>query len=266
MKKIFSVFLIAALLLPLMLSCKKDNTPKTVPTGSFINSAKSFSSNLGYYITFNADGKFLALKEATKAVRTYELIKGTYTDNQSTYTMYVNDKEWGTLRVVSNDKVHVTISELHIDNDLDVEVHVPDLSNEIQRASNHSWKPVSSVIKYKGLNYSNSGVDLNHFLNWAEKMFGDIEEVFEDGMKMNEAYMSDSGIAFFFENGQQLFAHIDWQGDGKFYMKPISLSDSEKLNLFEGEATISIDQDKMIFSVAGEFNNEEVEVTIVFGL
>ena len=266
MKKIFSVLLIAALVLPLMLSCKKENTPKTVPTGSFINSAKSFSSNSGYHITFNADGRFVAVKEATKAVRAYDLTKGTYTYNQPAYTLYVDGTEWGTLRVVSDGKVHVTISELHIDDDLDVEVLAPDLSNEIQRASNHSWKPVSSVIKYKGLTYSNSGVDLNHFSNWAKEHIGNIEEGFKEGMKMTEADMTDSGIAFFFENGQQFFALITWQGDGKCYLEPISLSGSDELNLFNGEARVSIDQDKMIFSVAGEFNAEEVEVTIVFGL
>lgn len=263
MKKLFTL-LAVALTLPFLLSCNKDNRVDNIPTGSNFSHARTFHTEDGFKISFNADGSFLGLKPANKGVAGYDLIKGTYTYAEPTYTLYVEGTAWGTLEVKSGNTVHVSVTGL--DTDFNVTSTVPNINNENQRASNHTWKPVSTIINYKGLTYSHDGVDLNNFVDWANENIGDIKETFKSNMKMTEAVITDNFIAFFFANGQQIAAEISLKDALSFDWNGIVLDGKESVDLFSGAASVAFSGDKLVFSFKGQFDGENAELIITFSL
>lgn len=273
MKK-FITLLAVALSLPFLFACNKDNNQAgsgsaSIKTGTRFSSAKTFSTG-GMSISFNADGSFIATKPtALKGViNRFEVITGTYTFANAVYTLSTDGKVWGTLTVVNDDTVRLTINALEIDEELSVSVSTPSEANENQRASNHTWKPVETIINYRALNFSHSGADFNALENWAREHFGeDIQEdpIFPDNMKMTECIFTDSQIGFVFANGQEVVTNNISVKDGlNFTLK--QLDNVDNVEILNGNASVTFDQGKCILSINATFQEQKAEVIITFGL
>lgn len=274
MKK-FITLLAVALSLPFLFACNKDNNQAgsgsaSIKTGTWFSSAKTFSTGEGMSISFNADGHFIATKptELKRVINRFEVITGTYTFANAVYTLSTDGKVWGTLTVVNDDTVRLTINALEIDEELSVSVSTPSEANENQRASNHTWKPVETIINYRALNFSQSGADFNALENWAREHFGeDIQEdpIFSDNMKMTECIFTDSQIGFVFANGQEIVANNISVKDGLNFTIE-QLDNVDNVEILNGNASVTFDQGKCILSINATFQEQKAEVIITFGL
>lgn len=278
MKKIFTL-LTVAFALPFLFACNKDKGGATIATGAMFSSAQTFTiESANMFASFNADGSFIAGKPnnggedafgfTKDKITTYDIIKGTYTYDPatSTYTMYIDGSTWGTLQVKAGYTIHLKIQSAGLDQDFTgVTLSEPNRDDEIQRASNHTWKAVETIVNYKGINYSNAGVDLNNFAAWVIKNFGG-EDPFKPNMVLENAVITDSYVAFFFKNGQQIVGKVSLKSGNSFTFTPLAIEGKDKVTMFEGEASINISADKLVFSVKGQYNKENAEMIITLGL
>ena len=268
MKKI--LLFAVALALPLLFSCKKDNKDAgsaSIPTGASYSTAATFQGD-GMWATFNGDKTFIAGKIATKA-SPYEVIWGTYTFENNVYTMYSEDTEivWGTLEVLANNSVKVTLGKSEPIT-VTVVTTRPAAGNDNQRAANHTWKPVSLTLVYKAATFnSTNGVDLNAFETWAKGLKLIEDPIFKDDMVMKKVIISDAMVSILFDNEQTFVGQIPDNADlAGFTMQQITVKNTDNLPLFQGKVSISFSNGMCVIGVNGTYQGEAASAVLTLSL
>ena len=274
MKKI--LLYAVALALPLLFSCNKDknndNGSASVPTGGSFNNAGTYGNDQ-MWASFNADNTFLAGQNVPRVGFACKLMWGTYTYADGTYTMYKNNtqEQWGTLKVLGGNMVEVQIPG-EIDDPMKIEVQISKPSvNDNQRAANHTWKPESLTLVYRGVSFSsaNGVVDLNAFEDWAVKQgfIKESDKIFDPNMVMQKVILSDSKCCVLFANGEEFAAEITTSDLANFQMTGMTLDgNSAWVPFLEGQASIAFSNGKCILSVKGTYQEESAEAVMTFCL
>ncbi len=267
MKKI--LLFAVALALPLLFSCKKDNKDNTIPTGASFASARTFQAT-GMWASFNGDKTFIAGTVPTKKMLEYQVMWGTYSFTNNVYTMFSEDTEvvWGTLEVLSDNSVKVTIGKeepFTVDN---VEVTRPADGNESQRAASHTWKPVSLTLVYKSAAFnSTNGVNLNAFEDWAVENKLVSNKIFDSNMVMKKVIVSDAMVSILFDNGQTFVGHIPAGADlASFKLKQVAVENTDDLLIFQGTTSISFSNGMCVIGVNGTYQGEDASAVLTLSL
>lgn len=268
MKKILTL-LAVAVALPVLFSCNKDKQAdaKTIPTGAMIADAATFANDdMG--VTTNADGSFIAWTTDVKGVKSYMLMFGTYTVSGNVYTL--KDEKgnvWATMTVVSADKVHFVGQGL--DQDIDVTTTKPDVANPNETLTNHSWNPVSLIVEYRGVNFSQEGgVDFNALETWGRNQWPKdfpSNPVFEEDMKMTKAIFTNSKVGFCFANGKNIAAEFNAKNGLAFKLEQINIGE-DPVELMNGQATVEFSEDKCVLGIQGTLNENPAKAIITFKL
>ena len=275
MKKI--LMFAVAWTLPLLFSCNKDkdndNGSSSIPSGGSFDFAATYG-NTNMWASFNGDNSFVAGKlnsplMDTKADFSTSLMWGTYTYENGTYTMLIKNTTdlWGTLKVLGGDQVEVNIpGKEGYQGTITVQITKPSV-NDSQRAANHTWKPESLTLVYRGMTYNstNGVVDLNAFEDWALKNKLIDKKILEDNMVMQKVIFTDSKCFILFANTEELVSEITTSDLANFTMDGITGS-SAWVPFLEGQASIGFTNGKCVFSVAGKYQDEPASAILTLGL
>ena len=270
MKKILTL-LAVAMALPVLFSCNKTNkdAEQPIPAGANFADAATFANDdMG--VTTNADGSYVAWNVDTRGEKQFMLMIGTYTVSGNVYTLKdAKGNVWATLTVKSATEVHFNCPGEGLDMDIPVTTTKPDAGNPNDTQTNHTWKPVSLVVEYRGVNFSqDNGVDFNALEAWGRSKWSKdfpSNPIFEDNMKMTKAIFTNSKVAFSFANGKDIAANFNAASGLSFDLKQINIG-SDPVELMNGQATIEFSQGKCVLGIQGQFNNTTAKAIITFSL
>ena len=190
-----------------------------------------------HILSFNSSNDFIAVYEEsllTKSEDPRKISTGTYTFSQDdkAYTL----KDFGKLEVLADDKVAFTPKdgsrkEYKAETTLIVE-------NEASEANlvNKSWTINKSILKFRGVNYTLDGLDLNEVEKIARDQGIEFKYHMNDGMVAKKLIVTDALIAANFNNGESYAAEHTLRSGTKFDL-------SEFTNGIKGSATIQFDKE-----------------------
>ena len=208
-------------------------TPEPEPPIEFRRTVR-FGHNI---ISFNSSCDFVAVYEEalmTKSGDTRTIKTGSYTFSQDdkAYTL----KDFGKLEVLKDDKIAFTPKdgsrkEYKAETTLIVE-------NESAEAYlvNKSWTINKSILKFRGVNYTFDGLDLNEVEKIAREQGIEFKYHMNDGMVAKKLIVTDALIAAYFNNGESYAAEHTLRSGTKFDL-------SEFTNGIKGSASIQFDKE-----------------------
>ncbi|MBP5397012.1 MAG: hypothetical protein J6Y32_00020 [Bacteroidales bacterium] len=269
MKKILTL-LAVAVALPVLFSCNKDKQAdaKTIPTGAMIADAATFA-NADMGVTTNADGSYIAWTTENKTAKVFSFMFGTYSVSGNVYTL--KDEKgnlWATLTVISATQIHFTSESEGLDMDIPVTTTKPDIANPNETLTNHSWNPVSLIVEYRGVNFTQEGgVDFNALEAWGKANWPKdfTKPIFDENMKMTKAIFSNAKVGFSFANGKRIAADFNAKNGLSFNLEQL-YDGKDPVELMNGQATIEFSEDKCILGIQGDLNNVAARAIITFKL
>lgn len=243
-----------------------DQPNDQIPIGENFNTAATYS-NSDMWFSFNADNSFVAGMIPSKAFAKYQVVWGTYKYENNKYTMFGEDTKlvWGTLCVLDDNTMNVTIGGNQPLTANNINITRPLVDNDYHRGSNRTWTPESLTIVYKALTHnSTNGVNLNAFELWAMDVRLVWEPIFASQMVIKNIILSDSRVFFLFENGQKFVGQIPSGADfSNFEMNQLSVEDTDNLSVFEGQASVGFTNGKCFIAVNGTYQENPTFAVIV---
>ena len=270
MKKIITLLAVACAL-PVLFSCNKDKKDDktgsaTIPTGDSFNNSCTISGD-DVFATFNADNSCLLGRGMdSKSVDYYEYFFGTYSFASNKYTIRDSKNNvYATIEILSNGTISLQTAEMALPVEMTVTITRPSTGNENQRASNHTWKPESLILTYRGANKTWTGIDFNEAETWIASKFEVSGTYFGPDMKLTSLFISDKYVNFVFKNGQNVIAPVEIGNGLTFSLNQIPTMDDE-VDLLNGTCSVVFDNGKCIVTIEGSYDSVAANAVMTFGL
>ena len=288
MKK-FIPFLAAALALPFMFSCNKDNgsdAGSNIPTGKNFSNAMTLTINdesdlKGSSISFNGDEEYVAMTPETPKstlgtkdkLPVFMVMVGTYTFSNNVYLLKDSKgNDWAKLTIKDDNKVALEFlgedKPFPGEKEFTVTSSKPDAGNETQRISNHTWKVKSSDVSYNGFVKNQSGLNLNTYETEARAALDpdgkwDKKPFFKEGMSLTWLIITDEYVSLFFENKENITCKVSLKDTNTFEITPL---DGQTWEFINGNASIVFVGDTLNFTVEGQIKGISGKLSVRLGL
>lgn len=262
--------LIAALLLPIFFACTEkpepDPTPTPNPPSPIIppepepipiefRRTITFDNNI---VSTNSSNDYVAIYEKelmqTKSGDTREISTGSYTFDQKTKTFDL--KGFGNLEVISDEEISFTPATGGSAKTYKAKTTLIE-SDESSNASliNRSWAITKTILKFRGVNYTFDGLDLNEVEKIAREQGIEFKYRLDDGMVVDKIIMTDSIIGAYFKNKQSYAATHTLRKGSEFNLSEFTYG-------LDGTATVQFVDELCVVTIKTTLDESPAEIVL----